>query len=112
MPCRPFPLLLHRIPNQAFVHPSGRSDGRRSRWRIAFGVAAAAGFGNYYLTTGRYLETTDDAYVKADSTIIAPKVSGYISEVLVADNEKVAGGAVSGADRRPRFQSRIESGQG
>ena len=59
---------------------------------IAFGVAAAAGFGNYYITTGRYLETTDDAYVKADSTIIAPKISGYISEVLVADNEKVAAG--------------------
>src|SRR3954468_3398922 len=55
-------------------------------------VAGAAAFGHYYLVTGRYLETTDDAYVKADSTIIAPKVSGYISEVLVADNEKVAAG--------------------
>ena len=44
------------------------------------------------LATGRYLETTDDAYVKADSTIIAPKVSGYISEVLVADNEPVKAG--------------------
>src|SRR4029077_6785732 len=59
---------------------------------VALGVAGAADFGHYYLTTGRYLETTDDAYVKADSTIIAPKVSGYISEVLVADNEKVVAG--------------------
>jgi membrane fusion protein (multidrug efflux system) len=58
----------------------------------AFGLAGAAYFGHYYLSTGRYLETTDDAYVKADSTIIAPKVSGYISQVLVADNEKVAAG--------------------
>ena len=56
------------------------------------GVAGAADFGHYYLTTGRYLETTDDAYVKADSTIIAPKVSGYIGEVLVADNEPVKAG--------------------
>jgi membrane fusion protein, multidrug efflux system len=56
------------------------------------GVAAAADFGHYYLTVGRYLETTDDAYVKADSTIIAPKVSGYIAEVLVGDNEKVKAG--------------------
>src|SRR5256714_15672515 len=55
----------------------------------ALGVAAAADFGHYYLTIGRYLETTDDAYVKADSTIISPKVSGYISQVLVGDNEKV-----------------------
>src|SRR6185369_11764378 len=46
----------------------------------------------YYLTTGRYLETTDDAYVKADSTIVAPKVSGYIGEVLVSDNEPVKAG--------------------
>jgi membrane fusion protein (multidrug efflux system) len=60
----------------------------------ALGVAGAAAFGHYYLTTGRYLETTDDAYVKADSTIIAPKVSGYIGEVLVADNEPVKAGQV------------------
>jgi membrane fusion protein (multidrug efflux system) len=59
---------------------------------LALGVAGAVDFGHYYLTTGRYLETTDDAYVKADSTIIAPKVSGYISEVLVVDNEPVKAG--------------------
>lgn len=58
------------------------------------GIAAAAAFGHSYLTTGRYLETTDDAYVKADSTIIAPKVSGYIADVLVADNEPVKAGQV------------------
>jgi membrane fusion protein (multidrug efflux system) len=59
---------------------------------VSLGVAGAADYGHYYLTTGRYLETTDDAYVKADSTIIAPKVSGYISEVLVGDNEPVKAG--------------------
>src|SRR2546429_4080953 len=59
---------------------------------VALGVAAAAGFGHYYLTSGRYLETTDDAYVKADSTIIAPKVSGYIGQVLVNDNQPVTAG--------------------
>ncbi|AWL96898.1 MULTISPECIES: HlyD family secretion protein [Bradyrhizobium] len=58
----------------------------------ALGVAAGADFGHYYLTTGRYLETTDDAYVKADSTIIAPKVSGYIAQVLVSDNQPVTAG--------------------
>jgi len=59
---------------------------------LSLGVAGAADFGYGYLTTGRYLETTDDAYVKADSTIISPKVSGYIAEVLVGDNEKVEAG--------------------
>jgi len=56
------------------------------------GVAVASDFGYDYVTTGRYLESTDDAYVKADSTIIAPKVSGYIAKVLVTDNQPVKAG--------------------
>jgi membrane fusion protein (multidrug efflux system) len=59
---------------------------------LALGITAAGDFGYGYLTTGRYLESTDDAYVKADSTIIAPKVSGYIATVLVSDNEKMKAG--------------------
>jgi membrane fusion protein, multidrug efflux system len=59
---------------------------------LSLGVAGAADLGYGYLTTWRYLETTDDAYVKADSTIIAPRVSGYIAEVLVGDNEPVKAG--------------------
>ncbi len=61
---------------------------------LALGIAGAADFGYGYLTTGRYLESTDDAYVKADSTIVAPKVSGYLAEVLVGDNEPVKAGQV------------------
>ena len=59
---------------------------------LALGVAAAADYRYDYFRVGRYLETTDDAYVKADSTLISPKVSGYIAEVLVRDNEKVKAG--------------------
>jgi membrane fusion protein, multidrug efflux system len=59
---------------------------------LALGVAGAADFGYGYLTTGRYLESTDDAYVKADSTIVSPKVSGYLAQVLVGDNEAVKAG--------------------
>ena len=61
---------------------------------LAVGVAGAADFGYGYLTTGRYLESTDDAYVKADSTIVSPKVSGYLAEVLVGDNQAVKAGQV------------------
>jgi membrane fusion protein (multidrug efflux system) len=61
---------------------------------LAVGVAAAADYGHDYLTTGRYLQSTDDAYVKADTTLISPKVSGYIAEVLVGDNEAVKAGQV------------------
>jgi membrane fusion protein (multidrug efflux system) len=59
---------------------------------LAAGVAGATDFGYGYLTTGRYLESTDDAYVKADSTIVSPKVSGYLAEVLVGDNQPVKAG--------------------
>lgn len=43
------------------------------RSALALAGAGATYFGYDYLTTGRCLETTDDAYIKADSTIIAPK---------------------------------------
>ena len=59
---------------------------------MALGVAGVAELGYGYLSTGRYLELTDDAYVKADSTIISPKVSGYIAQVLVGDNQPVKAG--------------------
>jgi membrane fusion protein, multidrug efflux system len=61
---------------------------------IAAGIAGAADYGHYYWTTGRFMVSTDDAYVKADFTTIAPKVSGYIAEVLVADNQPVKAGQV------------------
>jgi len=75
----------------------------RSRWSlkqllIAGGgllfIAAAAGYGNYYWTIGRFLVSTDDAYVQAHSVLISPKVSGYISEVPVDDNQAVKAGQV------------------
>lgn len=75
------------------LRPSGQAIKRAAlALALALGVAAAAEFGHHYLTIGRYLETTDDAYVKADSTIISPKVSGYIAQVLVGDNETVKAG--------------------
>ena len=57
-------------------------------------IAAAAGYGNYYWAIGRFLVSTDDAYVQAHSVLISPKVSGYISEVPVDDNQAVKAGQV------------------
>ncbi|MCG7388844.1 HlyD family secretion protein [Pantoea sp. ACRSB] len=37
---------------------------------------------------------TNDAYVNADYTLVAPKVSGYIAEVKVQDNQQVKAGDV------------------
>lgn len=57
-------------------------------------LAGAAYFGEQYWTVGRFQVSTDDAYVQADNTTVAPKVSGYLSEVLVRDNEQVAAGQI------------------
>ena len=78
------------------------SPSSRSRWvkRIALATALLAGtaFGGHYgfdyWTVGRFIVETEDAYVKADSTIVAPKVPGYIAEVTVHDNQVVKAGDV------------------
>jgi membrane fusion protein, multidrug efflux system len=57
-------------------------------------LAGASWYGWGYWTVGRFLVSTDDAYVKADNTTVAPKVSGYLHEVLVGDNERVQAGQV------------------
>jgi membrane fusion protein (multidrug efflux system) len=57
-------------------------------------LTGASWYGYDYWTVGQYLVSTDDAYVKADNTTIAPKVSGYLDRVLVADNEHVKAGQV------------------
>ena len=57
-------------------------------------IAGAADLGWRYWTVGRFEISTDDAYVKADSTTIAPKVAGYLAAVLVGDNERVKAGQV------------------
>jgi len=78
---------------------------------LALGVAAAADFGYSYLTTGRYLESTDDAYVKADSTLVSPKVSGYIAEVLVSDNQEVKAGQLLARIDDRDFRTALEQAQ-
>jgi membrane fusion protein (multidrug efflux system) len=60
---------------------------------IAFLVIAGF-YGHYWWTAGRFLVSTDDAYLQADNVIISPKISGYISDVLVEDNQPVKAGQV------------------
>ncbi len=52
----------------------------------------AAWYGHHWWTVGRFIETTDDAYVGGDVTVIAPKVAGFIADVAVGDNQAVHAG--------------------
>ena len=77
------------------VSKSARSGGLRRLLLAGAAVAVLAGaswYGFDYWTVGRLLVSTDDAYIKADNTTVAPKVSGYLHEVLVGDNERVKAG--------------------
>jgi membrane fusion protein, multidrug efflux system len=57
---------------------------------LAISIAGVA----YYFKSARFVVSTDDSYVQADSTIVASRVSGYISTVLVNDDESVHAGQV------------------
>ena len=60
---------------------------------LVFAVAlGAAWYGHQWWTVGRYIETTDDAYVGGEVTVIAPKVAGLIAAVAVTDNQAVRAG--------------------
>jgi membrane fusion protein (multidrug efflux system) len=55
-------------------------------------LIAAVFYGLHWWTTGRFIESTDDAYIGGDVTVIGPKVSGYITELKVIDNQFVHAG--------------------
>jgi membrane fusion protein, multidrug efflux system len=57
-------------------------------------LAGGSWYGHNWWTTGRFIESTDDAYVGGNITAIAPHVGGFIGEVLVTDNQLVKAGQV------------------
>ena len=59
---------------------------------ILLALGAAAGW--YWWTEWRFLQSTDDAYVQSDISLISPKIEGYIKEVNVEENQPVAGGDI------------------
>ena len=79
--------------------PEGRRRGLLHRRPVVLAVgamllAAAVGGGYLYLDYAEHFQSTDDAFIAARQSSLAPKVSGYITAVPVTDNEHVAAGAV------------------
>jgi membrane fusion protein, multidrug efflux system len=84
------------IPAAAAVSAAPKS-GRRRMVMMGIGVLlalAAAGYGVHYFLVGRFLVSTDDAYVRANSTMLGARVSGHIAAILPADNAVVRTGDV------------------
>jgi len=82
------------------VIPEETLNGQRGKARRILltlaGVTLLVGcsWGAWWWLTGRFIESTDDAYLQADSISVAPKISGYVAEVLVTDNQSVKRGDV------------------
>jgi membrane fusion protein, multidrug efflux system len=67
------------------------------RLSLLVGAAAAAAIAAgavYYWSSERFVVSTDDAYVQADSTTVASRVSGYVSAVMIEDHQSVKTGQV------------------
>ncbi|TIT82704.1 MAG: HlyD family secretion protein, partial [Mesorhizobium sp.] len=55
-------------------------------------LGAGSWYGYNYWTDGRFMISTDDAYVQADMSFVSPKISGYVDKVLVSENQRVKAG--------------------
>jgi membrane fusion protein (multidrug efflux system) len=88
--------------------PRRRSAGLHLNRKTAIGAGAGllalavAAYGANYWVNGQYLQSTDDAYIGADVSALAPQVGGLIAQVAVTDNETVkAGQLLIQLDDRP-----------
>lgn len=59
---------------------------------IALAVVVGGKLAYAWWTVGRFMESTDDAYVGGDVTEITPKIAGFIAQITVADNQPVRAG--------------------
>jgi membrane fusion protein (multidrug efflux system) len=55
---------------------------------------AVAGYSVHYVLVGRFLVSTDDAYVRANNTMLGARVTGHIAAILPGDNALVHAGDV------------------
>jgi membrane fusion protein, multidrug efflux system len=55
---------------------------------------AAASYGVHYFLVGRFLVSTDDAYVRANATTLGARVSGHVATIFAGDNTVVKAGEV------------------
>ena len=89
--------------------------GRSRKLQAGAGLLALIGAGwlaENYWTIGRFQVSTDDAYVQADNSTVAPKVSGYLDAVLVEDNQPVKAGSVLAHIDDRDFKAALDQAEG
>ncbi|WP_246739598.1 HlyD family secretion protein [Martelella sp. HB161492] len=74
---------------------AAKGGGARKVVFAVIGLAILGGavwFGWNWWTNGRFIVSTDDAFIEGDIAVMAPKVSGYVVEVPVSNNQQVKKG--------------------
>src|SRR5262249_21456541 len=96
----------------ALHRPSGKALKRTALGLLGIAVLGGLAYVAYdYWKVGRFLHSTTNAYVRADYTIVAPKISGYVTQVLVQDNEPVTAGQVLAAIDDRDFRVQLDQAQ-
>lgn len=109
--------LDRRPPEVVEDHPveatskSGKRFALPTRRTLIVGMVALAAAlgGSLYIVAPASTQTTDDAYVSADATVIAPKVRGLIAQVLVQDNQVVHTGDLLVRIDPEEFDARVST---
>jgi membrane fusion protein, multidrug efflux system len=90
--------------------PPLKSSARLALLSVA--ALAALWYGGSYgwrwWTEGRFQESTDNAYVRADVTLVASRIAGYVASVEVQDNQPVAFGQVLFRIDDVDYKARVE----
>ncbi|MGB3875047.1 HlyD family secretion protein [Shinella zoogloeoides] len=91
---RPVTTAEAAAPEAVTAQPEKKKGGRRMMLPIlGLALLAAAGwYGYQWWTHGRFMISTDDAYIEGDIASISPKVSGYVAAVNVVANQTVKAG--------------------
>jgi len=77
----------------------------------ALAIAVLAAIAGPHLLGNDHRQSTNDAYVSADYTVVAPKVAGFIKEVLVEDNQQVQAGQLLATLDDRDYQAALDAAQ-
>ncbi len=87
-------IVLERVTTSAPVK-SRLQFGRKHLAIVGLALAVTlggVGYGRYWWSVGRFIESTDDAYAGGNVTAVSPHVAGFVSQILVTDNQHVQAG--------------------
>ncbi|MFB9269058.1 HlyD family secretion protein [Bradyrhizobium erythrophlei] len=96
---RPADAPVEPAPEKPAASPAAAAPKSGKRKFMMMGVLgllalAAASYAAYYLMVGRFYISTDDAYVRANNTMLGARVAGHVAAIFPADNTLVRAGDV------------------